>query len=98
MLSSYPNEADSVLLDMSSKSANYCYAGSSGGHAILLLCEAELGTPLYELTQASYTAGEEANEQGSLSTLGAGQTGPLAWKDAACVHPSLAGVKMVSFV
>ena len=85
------------LADMSSKSANYCCSGSSGGHALLLLCEAELGTPLYELTDSSYNAGEEAIERGSLSTFGAGQTGPLAWKDANCVHPSLAGVKMVSF-
>lgn len=27
---------------------------------------------------------------------GQGVTGPLLWKDAECVHPSLKGVKMVS--
>lgn len=80
---------------MSSKSANYCCSYNSGGHALLLLCEAELGDPLYELTTGSYTAGEEAIKNGSLSTWGKGMTAPPVWKDAGCVHPSLAGVKMV---
>lgn len=31
-----------------------------------------------------------------LSTWGQGSPGPQAWKDAGCVHPSLAGVHMVS--
>ncbi|GIZ37216.1 hypothetical protein CKM354_000067000 [Cercospora kikuchii] len=82
------------LADMSSKSANYCCSYNSGGHALLLLCEAELGDPLYELTTGSYTAGEEAIKNGSLSTWGKGMTAPPVWKDAGCVHPSLAGVKM----
>ncbi|OAG11646.1 PARP-domain-containing protein [Paraphaeosphaeria sporulosa] len=82
------------LADMSSKSANYCCSYNSGGHALLLLCEAELGQPMQELTQASYTAGEDANSKGNWSTWGKGMTGPAAWKDAECVHPSLRGVKM----
>lgn len=81
---------------MSSKSANYCCSYISGGQALLLLCEAELGDPLYELTTGSYTAGEEATKNGSISTWGKGMTAPPVWKDAGCVHPSLAGVKMVS--
>ena len=52
------------LADMSSKSANYCSAYSSGDTALLLLCEAELGNPMYELTDASYTAGEDAKARG----------------------------------
>ncbi|KAF2439590.1 PARP-domain-containing protein [Karstenula rhodostoma CBS 690.94] len=82
------------LADMSSKSANYCCSYNSGGHALLLLCEAELGQPMLELTQASYTAGEDAYAMGNWSTWGKGMTGPKAWKDAECVHPSLRGVKM----
>ncbi|KAH7131867.1 poly polymerase catalytic domain-containing protein [Dendryphion nanum] len=82
------------LADMSSKSANYCCSYSSGGHALLLLCEAELGDPLHELTNASYTAGQDAIAKGSWSTWGKGTTGPSKWKDAGCVHPSLAGVRM----
>ncbi|KAJ4350033.1 uncharacterized protein N0V89_008654 [Didymosphaeria variabile] len=82
------------LADMSSKSANYCCSHNSGGHALLLLCEAELGQPMYVLTQASYTAGEDAYAMGNWSTWGKGMTGPQAWKDAECVHPSLRGVKM----
>ena len=84
------------LADSSSKSANYCCSYNSGGHALLLLCEVELGQPMYELTNASYTAGEDARQQGKWSTLGKGMKGPHAWKDAGCVHPSLSGVKMVS--
>ncbi|KAK8027185.1 hypothetical protein PG991_004241 [Apiospora marii] len=82
------------LADMSSKSANYCCAGISNGHALLLLCEAELGDPMHVLTDASYSAGEDAKAKGMSSTWGQGMTGPSQWKDAQCVHPSLQGVKM----
>ena len=51
-----------------SKSANYCNASISNGHALLLLCESELGTPMHTLTNASYTAGEDAKANGALST------------------------------
>lgn len=83
------------LADMSSKSANYCCSYISDDHALLLLCEAELGDPLYELTGASYSAGEDAIANGSWSTWGKGSTGPSVWKDAECIHPSLTGVQMV---
>ncbi|OIW28197.1 PARP-domain-containing protein [Coniochaeta ligniaria NRRL 30616] len=82
------------LADMSSKSANYCAAYASNGHALLLLCEAELGEPIQTLTNADYDAGDKAKKQGMLSTWGQGSTGPQAWKDAGCVHPSLEGVRM----
>jgi poly [ADP-ribose] polymerase len=85
------------LADMSSKSANYCCSYSSGGTALLLLCEAELGDPMHELTDASYTAGEDAKAKGMYSTWGKGQTAPSKWKDAECVNPTLAGCMMVSF-
>lgn len=84
------------LADMSSKSAGYCFAYSSNGHALLLLCEAELGKPIQALTNADYDACDKAKKQGMLSTWGQGSTGPQAWKDAGCVHPSLEGVCMVS--
>ncbi|KAI0912512.1 poly polymerase catalytic domain-containing protein [Ustulina deusta] len=82
------------LADMSSKSANYCCPYISNGHALLLLCEAELGDPLQTLTNASYNAGETAKANSMLSTWGQGMTGPSKWKDAECVHPSLKGIKM----
>ncbi|KAF3060975.1 Poly [ADP-ribose] polymerase 2 [Daldinia childiae] len=68
--------------------------GYSNGHALLLLCEAELGDPMQTLTDASYSAAEDAKSKGMLSTWGQGCTGPSQWKDAECVHPSLKGVKM----
>jgi poly [ADP-ribose] polymerase len=83
------------LADMSSKSALYCCPHISGGSALLLLCEAELGDPMQELTDACYTASEDAKAKGMSSTWGKGMTGPAEWKDAECVHPSLRGVKMV---
>lgn len=89
------NDPGIYLADMSSKSANYCYPSISGGHAILLLCEAELGKPMQTLKQAKYNAGEEAKKLGVHSTWGQGRVGPKGWKDANCVHPSLTGVKMV---
>lgn len=56
------------LADMSSKSANYCCHYNSNGHALLLLCEAELGNPMQTLVNASYNAGEDAKAKGLLST------------------------------
>jgi len=86
------------LADMSSKSANYCCSYISGGTALLLLCEAELGSPMQELVNASYNAGEDAKKKGMVATWGQGTTGPSKWKDASCVNPALAGVMMVSLL
>jgi poly [ADP-ribose] polymerase len=86
------------LADMASKSANYCCSSLSGGTALLLLCEAELGDPQHELTSSYYNAGEDAKKKGMVSTWGKGRTGPSKWKDASCVNPSLAGVMMVSLL
>ncbi|EEH17643.2 hypothetical protein PABG_00206 [Paracoccidioides brasiliensis Pb03] len=80
--------------DISSKSANYCWPNSSGKIGILMLCDVELGDPMLELVNSDYNAGENAKKQGSLSTLGKGQTVPQGWKDAGCVHESLKGALM----
>ncbi|TLD14255.1 uncharacterized protein PgNI_02811 [Pyricularia grisea] len=82
------------LADMSSKSANYCCSYISGNEALLLLCEAQLGDPVQELTDSDYDAGENAAKKGMYSTWGRGMTGPSKWKDAGAVHDSLKGVKM----
>ncbi|KAJ6438183.1 integral membrane family protein [Purpureocillium lavendulum] len=82
------------LADMSSKSAGYCCSYNSNGHALLLLCEAELGDPLQRLTHSSYTAGESAAQNGMWSTLGMGDTAPAKWMDAGVVHESLKGIRM----
>lgn len=84
------------LADMSSKSANYCCHFISDNTALLLLCEAELGTPMLELTGFDYDAPENAKKKGCWSTFGRGGTGPSQWKDAACIHPSLKGVMVPS--
>lgn len=86
------------LADMSSKSANYCCSYSSGGTALLLLCEAELGEPPLKLTNADYNAGDKAKAQNCLSTWGVGQTAPKVWKDAGSVHASLNGISMPDVV
>lgn len=80
------------LADMSTKSANYCCAYNSGGIALLLLCEAELGKPPLKLTNANSNAAAVAINQGSVSTWGVGMTAPLGWKDAGCIHKDLKGV------
>lgn len=83
------------LADVSSKSANYCCSYLSGHIGLLLLCEAEVGKPMLELTNASSNAAQEAQEKGCVATWGKGMIGPVGWKDAGCVHPSLKGVSMV---
>lgn len=82
------------LADMSSKSINYCVPSISEGTALLLLCEAELGKPMQELTNSEYNAAAHAKAKGVWSTFGKGMTGPPVWKDAECVHSSLKGIKM----
>jgi poly [ADP-ribose] polymerase len=84
------------LADMSSKSANYCCSSLSNNTALLLLCEAELGDPMQELTRAAFSAAEDAKKAGNFSTWGKGRVGPNGWKDASCVHPALKGTRMVS--
>uniref|UniRef100_A0A3Q0S7H7 Poly [ADP-ribose] polymerase n=1 Tax=Amphilophus citrinellus TaxID=61819 RepID=A0A3Q0S7H7_AMPCI len=59
--------------DMSSKSANYCFANQSNDVGLLLLCEVALGDS-NELLDADYEAGNMP--AGKHSTKGLGQTGP----------------------
>ena len=83
------------LADISSKSAGYCAPVLSGGVGLLLLCEAELGKPMLELTDADYNAEEEARKKGCYATWGRGLTVPAGWMDAGCVSEELKGVLMV---
>ncbi|KAK2742413.1 hypothetical protein FQN55_007851 [Onygenales sp. PD_40] len=80
--------------DISSKSAGYCNHYSSDGVGLLMLCDVELGDPMFELVNSDYHAGTNAKKNGSLSTLGKGQTIPVGWKDAGCVNENLKGVMM----
>lgn len=82
------------LADTSSKSANYCCACNSGSMGLLLLCDAELGDPMLELFGSDYNAGENAQKEGKIATLGQGRRIPAGWKDAGCLNPALKGVKM----
>lgn len=84
------------LADISSKSAQYCQPGMSGNTGLLLLVEAELGSPMYEIPTGDYNAEEQAKKHKCISTLGVGRTAPQAWMDADGIHESLAGVTFVS--
>lgn len=95
-VSGYMFDKGIYLADMSSKSANYCCPYNSGGHALLLLCEAELGNPMQVLTSSRSNAATTAKQQGMISTWGQGSTAPKGFKDAGALHPSLKGVMMVS--
>jgi len=68
----------------------------SGGTGLLLLCEAELGKPMYEIPTGNPNAQEEAKEHKCISTLGVGRTAPQGWMDGASIHDSLKGVSLVS--
>ncbi|XP_061111087.1 poly [ADP-ribose] polymerase 2 [Conger conger] len=59
--------------DMSSKSANYCFANQKKNTGLLLLCEVALGDS-NELVDADYDA--DKLPAGKHSTKGLGQTGP----------------------
>jgi hypothetical protein len=58
--------------DMSSKSANYCFANKNNPFGILLLCEVALGE-MHELTEAEYIT---KLPRGKHSTKGVGKTHP----------------------
>ncbi|KAJ5290934.1 hypothetical protein N7478_000185 [Penicillium angulare] len=82
------------LADTSTKSANYCCPYNSAGMGLLLLCDAELGDPMLELTNSDYQAGENAKAQGKIATLGKGCAVPGGWKNASVLNSALDGVKM----
>ena len=82
------------LADVSSKSAQYCAAGMSGGTGLLLLCEAELGKPMYEIPTGDSLAQEKAKEHGAIATLGVGRTAPQGWTDGEFIHEELKGVTL----
>ncbi|KAH9904763.1 PARP-domain-containing protein [Xylariomycetidae sp. FL2044] len=82
------------LADLSSKSANYCVSSLSGGVGLLLLVEAELSNPMYEIDAGDPQAAELARKHGCIATKGVGRTAPAGWKDAGGVHESLKGVLM----
>lgn len=83
------------LADMSTKSANYCHSYQSGDTGLLLLCEAELGKPMYRLLIGNYSEDDRAAlENGCISTWGVGKTAPKKWKDAGIVNEQLKGVSM----
>lgn len=84
------------MADISTKSANYCATHLSGKNGLILLCEAELGSPVHELLQGDSNAAEDSQKAGRISTLGIGRTIPTGWVDAGIVHEDLKGVLMVS--
>lgn len=83
------------MADVSSKSANYCQSGMSGGTGILLLVEAELGKPMYEISTGDSNAEAEAKKHNAISTLGVGKTAPQGWTDGSIIHDKLSGVQLV---
>lgn len=48
------------------------------------------------LTTAEYNAPEIAKANGNIATFAGGQNGPLGWRDAKYIHPSLNGIIVVS--
>ncbi|KAG4279089.1 poly (ADP-ribose) polymerase [Fusarium proliferatum] len=83
------------LADMASMSASHCRSDSTGGEALLLLCEVELGKSVQKLFSASLKTGDVAKKQDKYSsTLVRGRTGPTKWIDAGVVHQSLEGISM----
>ena len=82
------------LADMVTKSANYCCARDSDSTGLLMLCEAQLGDPMFELSNADCHAATNSKNAGALATKGKGRSAPTKWMDAGKVHRNLEGVKM----
>lgn len=82
------------LADIASKSCEYVYPETSGNQGLLMLCEAQLGDPVYERYTHDPDAARNSKEQGALSTWAQGLTQPVGWKDAGAISPGLKGVLM----
>jgi len=67
----------------------------SGGTGLLMLCEVELGQPMYEIPTGNSNAEEEAKKHNCISTLGVGRTAPQGWMDGGSIHDSLKAVTLV---
>lgn len=70
----------------------------SGGVGILLLVEAELSNPMYEIDTGDSNAEEMARKHNCIATKGVGKEVPKGWRDAGVVNDELDGVMMVSFL
>ena len=68
----------------------------SGNTGLLLLVEAELSRPMYEISSGDSNAQQETEKKGCVACKGVGKTVPLKWKDAGCVNKDLKGIMMVS--
>lgn len=68
----------------------------SGGVGLLMLVEAELSRPMYEIDTGDSNAEEMARKHNCIATKGVGKEVPLKFKDASCVSSDLKGVLMVS--
>ena len=68
----------------------------SGGTGLMLLVEAELGKPMYEIPTGDSGAEAEAKKRGCHSTLGVGRQAPQGWTDAEFINEDLKGVQVVS--
>ncbi|KAL8852744.1 MAG: hypothetical protein Q9221_002374 [Calogaya cf. arnoldii] len=82
------------LADISSKSAQYCQPAMSGSTGLLLLCEAELGNPMYEIPTGDSMAEQQCKKHKCMSTLGVGRTAPQGWTDAGFINENLEGVQI----
>ncbi|KAI3564213.1 poly polymerase catalytic domain-containing protein [Fusarium oxysporum f. sp. albedinis] len=81
--------------DMSCVSTEHCHSDSTGGEALLLLCEVEVGESPLEMFSSSLKTGNVTNKSNKYSTFIRGRTGPTQWIDAADIHESLIGIEMV---
>ncbi|EAU88494.2 poly(ADP)-ribose polymerase [Coprinopsis cinerea okayama7 len=93
-VSGYMFDKGIYLADIVSKSANYCYPQISANTGLLLLCEAQLGDPMYESKGADYYAATNSKKSGAIATKGLGRTVPLEWEDASIIHEDLEGVQI----
>ncbi|KAF5707887.1 hypothetical protein FMUND_10870 [Fusarium mundagurra] len=80
--------------DMSCVSIEHCRSYSTGGEALLLLCEVEVGESPLEMFTSSLKTGRVTNKSNKYSTFIRGRTGPIQWIDAVDIHESLIGIEM----
>lgn len=63
------------LANMASKSAGYCRSESSNGEGLLLLCEAQLGNPMYQCEHSDPDAARNCEKNVSTPRIYANDAG-----------------------
>ena len=81
--------------DASEKATQRCFQEVTDKTLVIMMCEVELGTPMYQLNIEDYSAEARAKELGCYSTYATGCIAPERWNLATNIREELSAVTIV---